>query len=155
MIKVQNRKIYFVLKICFLLISIKSAQFQLENWDAQARLGSQPSQLGSAQLGKFQLKLITTKYIQPVGTSNSQTEALLNFAFVDLNPPNLEAGQMSIGKKKCRKNCKMNHFVEHLSDSHRQPVKIQKNTSISEIPAKKYINHQKMLSLSPSFLDFL
>ena len=38
---------------------IKSARFQLKNWDAQARLGSQPSQLGLAQLGKFQLKLIT------------------------------------------------------------------------------------------------
>ena len=39
----------------------KSAQFQLKNWDAQAQLGSQPSQLGSAQLWKFQLELITTK----------------------------------------------------------------------------------------------
>ena len=31
---------------------IKSAWFQLKNWDAQARLGL-------AQLGKFQLELIT------------------------------------------------------------------------------------------------
>ena len=29
---------------------IKSARFQLENWDAQAWLDSQSSQLGSAQL---------------------------------------------------------------------------------------------------------
>ena len=49
-----------VLKIYFLLIYIKSAWFQLKNWDAQARLSSQPSQLGSAQLRKFHLKLITT-----------------------------------------------------------------------------------------------
>ena len=40
----------------------KSVWFQLENWDAQAQLGSQPSQLGSAQLGKFQLELITNTY---------------------------------------------------------------------------------------------
>ena len=61
---------------------------------------------------------------------------------------------MSIGKKKCRKNCKMNHFVEHLSDSHRQPVKIQKNTSISEIPAKKYINQTENVIFILFFLRF-
>ena len=61
MIKVQNRKIFYVVKIWFLLMCIKSARFQLENWDAQAQLGKQPSQLGSAQLGKFQLELIATK----------------------------------------------------------------------------------------------
>ena len=61
MIKVKNRNIYYVVKICFLLMYIKSARFQLQNWDAQARLGSQPSKLGSAQLGKFQLELITNK----------------------------------------------------------------------------------------------
>ena len=38
--------------------SLKSARFQLENWDAQAQLGSQPS-----QLGKFQLEPITKFYI--------------------------------------------------------------------------------------------
>ena len=31
---------------------------------SSARLGSEPSQLGSARAGKFQLGLITTKYIQ-------------------------------------------------------------------------------------------
>ena len=61
MIKVQNRKIFYAVKICFFYI--KSARFQLENWDAQARLGLQPSQLGLAQLGKFQLKLITNIYL--------------------------------------------------------------------------------------------
>ena len=42
---------------------IKSARFQLENWDAQAWLGSQPSQLGLAQLGKLQLELITNTWV--------------------------------------------------------------------------------------------
>ena len=41
---------------------IMSAQFQLENWVVQAWLGLQPSQLGSAQLGKFQFELITGWY---------------------------------------------------------------------------------------------
>ena len=41
----------------------KSARFQLKNWDAQTRLGSQPFQLGSAQLGKFQLETITITYL--------------------------------------------------------------------------------------------
>ena len=62
MIKVQKRKNFYVLKICFLLMYIKSDRFQLKYWDAQlgsAQLASQPSQLDSAQLGKFQLKLIT------------------------------------------------------------------------------------------------
>ena len=47
MIKVQNRKIFYVVKSCFLFMYKKSARFQLENWDAQARLGS--AWLGSAQ----------------------------------------------------------------------------------------------------------
>ena len=38
---------------------IKLARFQLENWNAQARLGSEPFQLGLAQAGKFQLEPIT------------------------------------------------------------------------------------------------
>ena len=42
---------------------IKSALFQLENWDAQARLGSARNLPGSAKLGKFQLELITTEYV--------------------------------------------------------------------------------------------
>ena len=60
MIKVQNRKTFYVVKICFFLMYIKSARFQLENWDAQARLDSQSSQLGLAQIGKFQLELIAS-----------------------------------------------------------------------------------------------
>ena len=55
-IKIQNREIFYaVLYICwfcFLLMYIKSARFQLKNWDAQAQLGSQPSQLSS---GNFSL----------------------------------------------------------------------------------------------------
>ena len=37
-------------------------RFQPKNWNAQARAGSKPFQLGSAQLGKFQLELITNTY---------------------------------------------------------------------------------------------
>ena len=66
----------------------------------------------------------------------------------------LEAGQMSIGKKKCRKNCKMNHFVEHLSDSHRQPVKIQKNTSISENSCKKIHQSPEHVIFISFFFNF-
>ena len=38
------------------------ARFQLGNWDAPARLGSEPLKLGSARAGKFQLGLITITY---------------------------------------------------------------------------------------------
>ena len=65
--KVQNREIFYlvvhIVKLCFLLMYIKSAWFQLENWDAQAWLGShcEPQNLpGLAQLREFQLELITT-----------------------------------------------------------------------------------------------
>ena len=40
-----------------------SARFQLENWSAPAQLGSEPSQLGLARAGKFQLELISSKSI--------------------------------------------------------------------------------------------
>ena len=40
------------------------ARFQLENQSAPARLGSELSYLGSAQAGKFQLGLITTKLLR-------------------------------------------------------------------------------------------
>ena len=56
-VKVQNRKKNYLVKICFLLMYIKSAWFQLKNWDTQAWLGSQPFQLGSTQ--EYQLELIT------------------------------------------------------------------------------------------------
>ena len=57
MIKVQNRKIFYMVKICFFLMYIKSAWFQLKNWDAQARLGT------------FQLVLITKRYVIELGIS--------------------------------------------------------------------------------------
>jgi hypothetical protein len=43
--------------------SILSARFQLENWNAPSRLSSEPSQLGLARAGKFQLGLITSGYM--------------------------------------------------------------------------------------------
>ena len=58
--KSTNRKILYVVKIRLLLMYIKSTWFQLENWDAPAGLGSQLSQLGLAQLWKFQHELITS-----------------------------------------------------------------------------------------------
>ena len=54
-------------EILLYLIYILSARFQLEYWSAQARLGSEPFQLGSVQLGKFQLELITTSQLLAVG----------------------------------------------------------------------------------------
>ena len=58
---------------------IKSALFQLENRDAQARLGSQPSQLGSAQLQKFQLELYILDILSKIIIGN-----LPYFEFQDL-----------------------------------------------------------------------
>jgi hypothetical protein len=53
-------------KICVLLTYILLellARFQLENYSAPVRLGSEPSQLGLARAGKFQLKLISTNHV--------------------------------------------------------------------------------------------
>ena len=48
------------------MMYILSARFQLENCNAPARLDSEHFQPGSAQLGKFQLELITSKQVQRV-----------------------------------------------------------------------------------------
>ena len=57
-------------KICCLIMFILSARFQLENWSAAARLSSaqlssEPSKIGLARAGKFQLGLITTVFSYP------------------------------------------------------------------------------------------
>ena len=66
----------FLLKMTYLLVQkfVKptkkaiykkknTARFQLENWRAPARLGSESSQLGLARAGKFQLELISTRQV--------------------------------------------------------------------------------------------
>ena len=45
------------------ILSVLSARFQLKNWSAPARLGSESSQLGLAWAGKFQLELISSTYL--------------------------------------------------------------------------------------------
>ena len=60
------------MNICFLLIYTKSVRIQLENWDAQAWPGL-------AQLGKFQLELITSNSREvPVISASIQNQ--LSFA---------------------------------------------------------------------------
>ena len=59
--KKKDKKKYFK-EEKFLL----SARFQLENWSSQAWLGSEPFQLGSAWVGKFQLELIIKLISHPV-----------------------------------------------------------------------------------------
>ena len=54
--KNKQKKLYIKKKL--------STRFQLENWITPARLGSETIQLGSAQLGIFQLELITSIYHQ-------------------------------------------------------------------------------------------
>ena len=58
------------LRICYILtciLSLLSARFQLENWSTPAQLGSEPSQLGLAWAGKFQIELISSIYPHCLG----------------------------------------------------------------------------------------
>ena len=77
-INVQNKKIFYVVKICILLMYIKSAWFKLKNWDAQDRLGLQPS-----KFGKFQLEHITSMYYRYFNRNLVRREAMKQFG---INP---------------------------------------------------------------------
>lgn len=56
---------------------------------------------------------------------------------------NLEA-VMWIERKKCKMSCKMNHFDEHLSGSHRQPLKISIMHFMSNHLKNKYLMFKKL-----------
>ena len=63
MIKVQNRKFFYVVHKNLLLIDVHKSQLSFSSEIEMPQLDSTTFQLGLAQLGKFQLVLITSTYV--------------------------------------------------------------------------------------------